>query len=287
MKRLVILTIAAAALVIPSTAFASGVVLKVDKQAHLVAVAQTKTKVALVHTSAASKLHVGQRVAMQARALRNGTYSAAGVRVVGHASKVSFRGLLLQKSATRYIVSAGGAVIALHRGRATASANDSGGPAPGTTVQVTATVGQNDDLNEDQVTTVSADHPGGAIEGTLTLGTGTITVVSEHMALVLNVPTGFDLSQFQNGDEVLAVFAQQTDGTLLLSSLSGDQSAQQADQGQQGQQGEDGQGHDGHGDGGGSGGSGSGGGDDGGGDDGGSVGGNGGNNPAPTVGING
>lgn len=280
MKRLVILTIAAAALVIPSTAFASGVVLKVDKQAHLVAVAQTKTKVALVHTSAASKLHVGQRVAMQAHALRNGTYSAAGVRVVGHARTVHFRALLLKRSASRLVVSAGGAVIALHRGRVTASANDSG-PAPGTTVQVTATVGQNDDLDEDQVTTVSADHPGGAIEGTLTLGTGTITVVSEHMALVLNVPSGFDLSQFQTGDEVLAVFAQQTDGTLLLSSLSGDQSAQQADQGQQGEdgQGHDGHGGDGHGDGGG--------GDDGGGDDGGSVGGNGGNNPAPTVGING
>jgi hypothetical protein len=276
MKRLLLLTIAAAAFVVPSTALAGGVVLKVDRAAHLVAVAQTKTKVALVHTSAASKLHVGQRVAMQARALRNGTYSAAGVRVVGRASKVSFRALLLEKTSTRYVVTAGGAVIALHRGRSTASASDGGTPAPGTTIQVTATVGQNDDLDEDQMTTVSADHPGGAIEGVLTLGNGTITVVSEHLALVLNVPAGFDLSSFQNGDQVLAVFAQQPDGTLLLTSLSGDQSAQQADHGRHG---EDGGGHDGHGD--------DGGGDDGGGGGGGSVGGNGGANPGATVGING
>lgn len=277
MKRLLIVAIAATAFVVPSTALASGVVLKVDRAAHLVAVAQTKTKVALVHTTAAAKLHVGQRVAMKARALRNGTYSSSSVRVVGHASRVTFRGLLLKKTSTRYVVSAGGAVIALRRGRTTASASDGGTPAPGTTVQVTATVGQNDDLDEDQVTTVSADHPGGAIEGTLTIGSGTITVVSEHLALVLNVPSGFDLSSFQTGDEVLAVFAQQPDGTLLLSSLSGDQSAQQADQGDDG--------HDGQGGGGGHGDDGGGGGD--GGDDGGSVGGNGGANPAPTVGING
>lgn len=294
MKRLLILTIAAAAFVVPSTALAGGVVLKVDRAAHLVAVAQTKTKVALVHTSAASRLHVGQRVALQARALRNGTYSATGVRVVGRAARVSFRALLLKKTATSYVVSAGGAVIALRRGRSTASARDGGTPATGTTVQVTATVGQSENLDEDQVTTVSADHPGGSIEGVLTLGNGTVTVVSEHLALVLNVPAGLDLSTFRNGDQVLAVFAQQTDGTLLLSSLSGDQSAQQADQGSQGDQGSqsgqgggDGQGHDGHG-GDGNGGGDDGGGDGGGGDDGGgSVGGNGGSNPAPTVGING
>ena len=229
MKRLLISLVAVAAFAAPSTALASGVVLKVQRANHLVAVTRTGTKVALVHTSAASRLHVGQRVALTTRALRNGTFAASAVRVVGRARTVRFRGLLLSKSSTRLVVSAGGAVIALHRGgRTTASAAD-GGPAPGSTVEVTATVGQNDDLDENEVNTVSADTPGGAIEGKVTIGTGTITVVSEHMALVLNVPAGFDLSRFANGDEVLAHFTQGTDGTLTLTSLSRDDDAQRAD----------------------------------------------------------
>lgn len=230
MKRLLISLVAVAALAAPSAALANGVVLKVQRGNHLVAVTRAGTKVALVHTTAAARLHVGQRVALAARTLRNGTLAASTVRVVGRAHAVRFRGLLLAKTRTRLVVSAGGAVISMHRGsRTTASANDTG-PAPGATVDVTATVGDNDDLDETAVNTVSADAPGGAIEGKLTLGTGKITVVSEHMALVLNVPTGFDLSKFANGDEVLAQFTQGADGTLTLTALSGDDNAQQADE---------------------------------------------------------
>ena len=94
---------------------------------------------------------------------------------------------------------------------------------------MTVTVGTDDELDEDHVTTVSADAPGGAIEGKLTIGTGKVTIVSEHMALVLNVPATFDLSTFANGDEVLAKFTQGADGTLTLTALSGDDNAQEAD----------------------------------------------------------
>lgn len=227
MKRLAILLIASAALLAPSAALASGVVLKVQKATHLVAVTNGKTT-KLVHSTAAARLHVGQRVAMKARTLRNGTLAASTMRVVGRTHKVHFRALLLKKERTRLVLSAGGAVIALNRGRTTASANDTT-PQPGATVDVTATVDNNDDeLDEDNVDVVSADAPGGAIEGKLTLGTGTVTIVSEHMALRLNVPTGFDLSQFKNGDEVLAKFTQNADGTLSLTSLSGDDNEQEA-----------------------------------------------------------
>ena len=230
MKRLVLVALAAAALLVPSTALASGVVLKVQKATHLVAVARTGKAVVLVHSSAATRLHVGQRVALSGRTLRNGTLAASSVRVVGRAHTVRFRGLLLAKSRARLVVSAGGAVISVKRGaRTTSSARDSG-PQVGTVVDVTATVSDDDeDLDEDNVDAVSADHPGGAVEGKLTLGTGKITVVSEHIALVLNVPAGFDLSGFATGDEVLAKFAQQADGTLLLTALSNDEDAQGAD----------------------------------------------------------
>jgi hypothetical protein len=227
MKRLVLFLIVSAALLAPSAALASGVVLKVQRATHLVAVANGKAKVSLVHTGA--KLRVGQRVAVTGRTLRNGTVAASSIRVVGRAHTVHFRGLLLKKSGTRLVLSAGGAIISVNRAaRTTSSANDAG-PQPGSVVDVTATVGSDDELDEDGVNTVSADAPGGAIEGRLTIGTGKITVVSEHMALVLNVPAGFDLSKFANGDEVLAKFTQGADGTLTLTALSGDDNAQEAD----------------------------------------------------------
>lgn len=253
MKRSFLLLVAAAALFVPSTALAGGVVLKVQRASHLAAVAQTAKKISLVHTNA--KLSVGERVSMTARTLRNGTLAASSMRVVGRAHTVHFRGLLLKRTATSLVVSAGGAVISLHRGsRTTASARDSG-PQTGSTIDVTATVQQNGELEDDDVATVTPAAPGGKIEGTLTLGTGTVTVTSEHMSLVLKVPTGFDLSTFTNNEEVLATFTQGADGSLTLTALAGDENAQQAN--------EDNGDHDGGGDDGGSGGGDGGGGGDG------------------------
>jgi hypothetical protein len=230
MKRLIMLVAVTAALAGPSSAFASGVVLKVQRATHLVAVARTPTHVALVHTAAVSRLHVGQRVALTARTLRNGTLAASSVRVVGRAHAVRFRGLLLAKSRTRLVISAGGAVVSVARAsRTTASARDSG-PVTGTQVDVTATVTDTGELDEDDVAAAPAT-PGGKIEGSLTIGTGTITVSAEELTLVIRVPTGFDLSAFHNGDEVLASFTQDaTTGALTLTALSGDENAQQADE---------------------------------------------------------
>ena len=220
MRRLIIALAAVAAFALPSTAIAGGVVLKVQPASHIVAVAGSATRVSIVHTTAAARLHVGQRIAVSARKLGNGTLRASNVRVVGRAHTVRFRGLLLAKSSTRLVVSAGGAVITLHRGsRSTSSARDSGPPV-GSTVGVLATVGRDDELDEDDVAVVAATAPGGTIEGHLALGTGTVTVDSEHMSLVLRVPAGTDLSAFRAGDEVLAEFTQGADGSLTLTRLS-------------------------------------------------------------------
>jgi hypothetical protein len=227
MKRLVLCSIVAAALLAPSAAFASGVVLKVQQTTHLVAVTNGKTKVNLVHTAA--KLRVGQRVTLTGRTLRNGTLAASSIRVLGRAHVVRFRGLLLRKNGTQLVVSAGGAIIAVHRrARTTSSASDTG-PTPGSTVDVTATVGADDELDATTVSTSSTATPGGKIEGKLTLGTGAITVTSEHMNLSIKVPAGFDLTTFANGDEVLVTFSQQADGSLVLTDISGDENAQEAD----------------------------------------------------------
>jgi len=269
MKRLFLVAVAAAALAAPTGALASGVVLKVQRSHHLIAVARTPSSVTIVHTTAASRLHVGQRVVVKGRALRNGTLAASSVTVVGRTRKVHFRGTVLGHTHGKFAVSAGGAVIAVRMSaRTTASAKD-GSPPTGSQVGVTATVGSSGELDEDSVTVFSPTSPGGRIEGSLTLGTGAITVTSDDMSLVLTVPTGFDLSPFTNGQEVLATFAQQSNGSLLLTALAGDDNAQQADNQNQNQdcQGDNcGQGGGDDGEGGGSGNSG-GGGSNGGGDD--------------------
>lgn len=234
MKRLVLFLIVGAALLAPSAALASGVVLKVQRGSQLVAVARTSTKVALVHTAASAKLHVGQRVSMTARSLRNGTFASSDVRVVGRSHTVHFRGLLLRKTRSQLLISAGGAVIVVHRGaRTTSSASDTG-PTPGSTVDVTATVGTDDELDEDSAATAATDTPGGKIEGTLTLGTGAITIKSEHLNLSIKTPAGLDLTGFANGDEVLVTFTQQPDGSLLLTDISANGNAQEADNNDQG-----------------------------------------------------
>jgi hypothetical protein len=220
MKRLIVLVVAAAALLAPSAAFASGVVLKVQPSSHLVAVASSRTHAALVHTAAASRLHVGQRIVFNSRKLGNNTLKASKIRVVGRAHVVRFRGLLLAKSSSRFVVSAGGSVVTLHRGSRTTSSARDNGPQPGSTIDVQATVGSDDELDEQKVSVVTATAPGGTIEGHLALGAGTITVTSEHMSLVLKVPTGIDLTPFHAGDEVVAEFTQGTDGSLTLTRLS-------------------------------------------------------------------
>jgi len=238
MKRLLPVLAVLAAFAVPSVAAAhnsSGVVLKVDRSAHLIGVTQGPHHVSLVHTAAASRLRVGQRISLNARTLRNGTLTASRVRVVGRAHAVRFRGLVLARSHGKLVVSSGGAVISVrtaHR-RSVSSARD-GGPAVNTEVDVEAQV-NDDELDAENIQTVSATSPGGKIEGTLTLGTGTVTVVSDQLALVLKVPlTGIDLTSLVAGQRVLATFTQGTDGSLTLTAISADDNAQQADEGDSG-----------------------------------------------------
>ena len=222
MKRSILFLAVLAALLAPAGAFASGVVLKVQPASHLIAVSRSAARVSLVHTSAAARLHVGQRVAMTARLLGNGTLSATKIRIVGRAHTVRFRGLLLAKTRAHLLVSAGGAVLSIHRGSRSTSTAWDGVPRVGSQIAVQATVGAHDELDEDDFFVVAPMAPGGSLEGWLTLGTTTVTISSEHLTLVLNVPAGFNLTGFANGDEVFATFAQQPDGTLTLTKLARD-----------------------------------------------------------------
>jgi hypothetical protein len=204
MKRSLLVLIAAAALVAPSTALANGVVLKVQRATHQVAVATSPSRVSLVRTNA--RLAVGQRVA----------FTTHGAKVLGLAHKVRFRGLLVARTEHAMLLSAGGAVLTVRRDD---HHND---PRRGAIVEVNAAVGANgalDDNNDNPVVVVTPAALGGKIEGALTIGTDSITVTGDELNLAIKVPAGTNLSAFRNGDDVEATFTQGTDGSLTLTKL--------------------------------------------------------------------
>ena len=85
MKRCVLAILVVLALAAPAGALASGVVLKVQPARHLIAVARTLDQREARAHAAAPRLHVGQRVDLHARMLRNGTLAASKVEIHGRA----------------------------------------------------------------------------------------------------------------------------------------------------------------------------------------------------------
>lgn len=223
---------AVAAVAVPGTAAArDGVVVKVDRAHALTAVAGAHGSVALVHANASAG--IGARVRFQARTLGNGTLAAPALRVVGSAKRVHVRGVVLAHRAGGYVLSAHGAVLPI---RVLQTAKDSGTPTVGSSVDVTATIAD-DQLEQEDAQPLLTNAASGAIEGHLvTAPAGTIAVRSEGLTLVIAVPSGFDVSKFAVGDEVLASFQRQADGTLVLTQLSGDDQSdvEQEDQGDNG-----------------------------------------------------
>jgi hypothetical protein len=179
-------------------------VLKVQRGTHEVAVATTPARVSIVHTNA--RLAVGQRVA----------FTAHGARVLGRAHSIRFRGLLVARTEHTMLLSAGGALMSVRRD------DHRGDPRRGAIVEVNATVGANgalDDNDDNPITVVTPAALGGRIEGTLTIGTDSITVTGHDLNLAIKVPAGTNLGAFRNGDDVEATFTQGTDGSLTLTKL--------------------------------------------------------------------
>lgn len=222
MKRFIICLVAVGALAAPATALANGgVVLKANHASRLAAIKGAKG-VMLVHTAQISRLHAGQRVRLSARRLANGTFASSTIRVIGRASHVQFSGLLLARTGHRVTVSAGGEPVDL---KTTAATN----ARPGSEVQVSAEIDDQGDLNANGIQVVNTLAPGGTIEGKIVaIGASSVTVASDEQVLALTVPSGFDLTTFAVGEEVLAQFSQQSDGSLLLTTLSSDEGVQGA-----------------------------------------------------------
>jgi hypothetical protein len=232
-KRMLFLSAVVAALAVPGTASAAGqsrgVVVKVDRT--LVAVASTNGHVRLVHVAAARRLRVGQLISYSARKLRNGTFAGTSVRVVRGLRGLQVRGLVLGRTPGGFAVSANGALLRFHavRGMRTTAGLAATGPRRGSSVLVSVTPGKTG-LNATRVRILSASATAGAFEGQITaIGAATITVADDGVSLTFTVPSTIDLSTFHLGDEVLVFFATQSDGTLALTAIGGDETAAEAD----------------------------------------------------------
>lgn len=231
-KPLLLLVSTAALLALPGVAQAArmhGVVVKVDRQSRSIAVAQARGRVALVHGASPQALRLGSRVTLTARRLANGSYAGAQIAATGASKRTNVRGIVLRRSANGFALSASGAVLSIRMRssfRMTASALS--GPPVGSRVDVDVEIGSGA-LGATGASVLDPHAANGSIKGRLSIGTGKITVSDDGVSLTLAVPAGFDLSHFKNGQEVIAQFSRQPDGSLTLTSLAADDDVAKAD----------------------------------------------------------
>jgi len=236
-KKIILIGVAAVLLVpgVANAAQKKGTVVRVDAKQHLIAVAQVRGAVALVHVKSVRGLKPGRVVVFNARHLRNGTFAGTNVRAFGRVSRFHVRGLVLKvKRANRTVViSARGAVLTIRlpkRPRATASASGGDSPTPGSITDATITVGADGSLEATAVKEVNPSASAGSIEGKVkSVGSGTITVADGGVSLTLNVPAGIDVSKYSVGSDVIAYFGREADGSLTLKAVGSDGDETEAD----------------------------------------------------------
>lgn len=236
-KKLVLIG-AATALLAPGVASAAqkrGAIVKIDAKTRLVAVAQSRGAVALVHVQTVRGLRPGAIVAFDARYLKNGTFAGTRVRVVGRARRFHVRAFVIgvRKSKRTAILSARGAVLSVRlpkRVRSLASAHGSDTPTPGSVTDVTVSVSGDGSLAATQVKEVNPSASAGQISGKVTaVGSGSITVADGGGSVTMNVPAGIDVSKYAVGDDVLAYFDAAADGTYTLKAVGANGSETEAD----------------------------------------------------------
>lgn len=223
MKKLILTLAAASAFLVPATAGAAtfgGVVVARQPARHAVVVS-TAGVVRTVHTHRLG-LRVGTRVAVKARLLADGTFSARSVVTHGRAKTARIHGVVARQLTTGYLVAAGHSMLAV-RTRKLADANaPAAGPVTGAIVDVTVDTDDNelDEQDVDElglaqrvelegtiagITPATATVPG---ELVLTVGKSTINVV---------LPAGTTLpATLAVGDRV-EVHATLADTTFTLS----------------------------------------------------------------------
>jgi len=182
----------------------------------------------------ARSLRVGHRISVQALALPDGTFRAQGVRVAGRATKARIRAVVIrrQRALGRYLVSAGGSVLAIRtaprRGVRTTASASGDGPQPGDKVVIDATLsgGTPSATSLQTVGHVSVLELEGIFLGLS--GDGKIRIAVAHRGEVLVAPAALvagaaatAMPAFKPGDEIqLAVSVDATGAFTLVHAQS-------------------------------------------------------------------
>ena len=186
------------------------------------------------------KLRVGQRVAVKARRLADGTFKAQAVRVVGRAKHARIRATVVrQRTAGRLVVSAGGSTFALRsrNARRVSSTADSG-LAPGD--EIVADVS----IEEEEVDVEDVNEVGAAdlleLSGTFgSFSKGILVINAGGGPISITVPGTITLPTLSFGDEVELLVSVGAGNVFILSAINNEGSGDEGDQGDKGDQGVD------------------------------------------------
>ena len=196
-----------------------------------------------VVASSAGKLHavhakrlpaVGRKVRVGARALRNGTFAARSLRLAGRTRHAKLHGTVsyTDRGKRAFVVSANGASIVV-----TLPTQPQQLPSPGNVVDVNTTVGDDGELEADDVNEHGRAGNGFDISGivqSIDANAHTLTLSSDDEdelggALTIAVPSTIDLTKYQQGQRVHLFVTLNADGTYTISEIAGDDDEQEAD----------------------------------------------------------
>jgi hypothetical protein len=219
-----------------------GVVVANDPARNAVITASAGGVVRTVRTApAARSLTVGQAITVRAQQLRDGTFRARRMTPAGRATRAQLRGVLIRFQSGRYVVSAGGSVLAI-RGREVrrTAAASAAGVRPGDKVLMTTSIAHGA-LTATSVRTVG--HTGsveleGIFLGLTPTGQLRLAVVNRGELLV-NVPAGVTLPTLSAGAELELDVTVDSAGVFTLVRLgdtevgtANDENADENDQGE-------------------------------------------------------
>jgi hypothetical protein len=171
-----------------------------------------------------AKVRIGQRVAVRALELRDGTFGVQSLAVKGRAKAAKVRGVLIRndRKRGRYVISAASSTIVVKRAKAvrTTASLAASGPKVGDRVVAVVDISAQGTLEEDDLDVVG--HIGELdFEGEFVGRSGDsirIAVAPGHVLTAI-VPAGFKLPALRAGDQVEAEVAVSASGAFTLLEL--------------------------------------------------------------------
>jgi hypothetical protein len=213
-------------LAVPATASAGswrGVVVGKDARRGTVVTASANGTVRTVRAPAKARaLRLGQRVAVRATKIADGTFAAAKIRVVGRTHRAHIRATVVrpQTRAGRTVVSAGSSVLALRAKARRGVASSGDGLAPGD--RIDAVLDVDDDLEIDDLDEIG--HSDLLELNGVLLGSDTTTLhIGVGAGMIdVTVPPGFLLPPLDQNAQVELLVSVGIDGKFTLAAVKDD-----------------------------------------------------------------